>query len=431
MSKISLIILGLVLLVCLTVAAREEEELSSLREVREADPEPRKNRGRKMRKGKGRRGGRRQRKRTRKGGKSGRLGGRTISAACFEQSLTIMKMREGVIANFVKQKNRMEKQNETAGKKSDKKSAFGAISEMLVQAGGGNRSAPSCGGSTTNDGAKQLANLTTTLDSCLDDIKTACDPANIPQPNMTLLKMCEDNVATFKNKSGDCLTKSVGTDKSDTATACTCWTSTDLAGLVEKTKVCKFSDQAKAIATALKSCTAAFGKCRKYEDAANTAISACSTDSTKLTEKASTLSANAAALKLAQDKVTALKSNSTRRLTRAASTCAEVITYATKLVKMSENFPSSPDIATTAAKISGANVTCSASEKASLTSVSTELDKAAATIAIALDAVQEQLLTLTGSTVSTAALTSAAATTSAGTVSTMAPGRRIRNFNIL
>jgi len=250
MSKISLIILGLVLLVCLTMAAREEEELSSLREVREADPEPRKTRAKKRNR-KGRRGGRRKRKRTRKGG-ARKGGARTITATCFEQSLTIMKMREGVIANFLKQKNRMERQNETAGKKSDKKSAFGAIAEMLVQAGGGNRSAPSCGGNTTNDGAKQLANLITTLDSCLDDIKAACDPANIPQPNMTLLKMCEDNVATFKNKSGDCLAKSVGTDKSDTATACTCWTSTDLAGLITKTKVCKFSDQAKAIAAALK-----------------------------------------------------------------------------------------------------------------------------------------------------------------------------------
>jgi len=300
-----------------------------------------------------------------------------------------------------------------------------------VQAGGGNRSAPSCGGNTTNDGAKQLANLTTTLDSCMDDIKTACDPANIPQPNMTLLKMCEDNVATFKNKSGDCLAKSVGTDKSDTATACTCWTSTDLAGLITKTKMCKFSDQAKAIAAALKNCTAAFGKCRKYEDDANTAISACSTDSTKLTAKASTLSANSAAVKSALVKVKTLASNSSRRLTRAATSCGEVINYVDMLVKMAENFPSTPEIATTAAKITAANVTCTTTEKATLTSAETKLNEAVATIETALEAVQEQLMTLTGSTLSTAALTTAAATTSAGTVSTMAPGRRIRNFNIL
>merc|ERR1739844_835003 len=111
------------------------------------------------------RGGGRTRKKTRKGRGKQRQG--TITAVCFEQSLTIMKMREGVVANFLKQKNRMEKQNETAGKKFDKRSSFGPIGEMLVSAGGGNRSAPSCGGNTTNDGAKQLANLTTTLDSCM------------------------------------------------------------------------------------------------------------------------------------------------------------------------------------------------------------------------------------------------------------------------
>merc|ERR1712010_436978 len=113
MSKISLIIIGLVLLVCLTVAAREEEELSSLREVREADPEAarrnRRNKGKGKNKGKGNRGGRRTRKKTRKGRGKQRQG--PIPAVCFEQSLTIMKMREGVVANFLKQKNRMEKQN--------------------------------------------------------------------------------------------------------------------------------------------------------------------------------------------------------------------------------------------------------------------------------------------------------------------------------
>ena len=37
--------------------------------------------------------------------------------------------------------------------------------------------------------------------------------------------------------------------------------------------------------SALKNCTAAFGKCRKFEDDASTAITACSSDSSKLTAK--------------------------------------------------------------------------------------------------------------------------------------------------
>ena len=97
-------------------------------------------------------------------------------------------------------------------------------------------------------------------------------------------------------------------------------------------------------------------------------------------------------MKAALDKVKNLASNSSRRLTRTVSTCADVITYVDKLVKMAENFPSSPEIATTAAMISGAgNVTCTPTEKEALAAEETKLDEAVATIATALEAVQEQL----------------------------------------
>ena len=54
---------------------------------------------------------------------------------------------------------------------------------------------------------------------------------------------------------------------------------------MQAAKDCKFSTEAKKIADQLKNCTKAFGKCRKYEDAAITSISACNSDSTKLTKK--------------------------------------------------------------------------------------------------------------------------------------------------
>jgi len=424
MSKISLIILGLVLLVCLTAAA-SEEEISSLREVREADPEARRRQRNKRKhrngKGKGKKGSRRRKNRMNKNKSSRQTA--TISSACFEQSITIMKMWKDVISNFEKQKKRMEKQNTTAGNKSGKKSLFGSIAQMLVEAGGGNKSAPSCGGSTTNDGAKQLANLTSTLDSCKDDIHKACDPSNIPQPNMTFIMMCDDLVTQFKAGAMACLNKSVGGFKTTATEACTCWTNTDLAAIVTKAKMCKASDEAKAISAALKTCTAAFGKCRKFEDDANTAITACGSDSSKLTAKATTLSANSAALTAAQAKVATL-TNSTRRMARTASTCAEVVTYATDLAAMAKNFPASPAIVTTAAKITGASVTCSEAEKTSLTTVQADLVEAVATVDTALEAVQTQLMTLTGSTVS---VTDA---TTAGPTSTKA-ARRQRNFNLM
>merc|ERR1712241_54599 len=426
MSKISLIILGLVLLVCLTTLAVGEEEVPSLREVREADPEARKKR--KGNKGKGRRGRksgiRGRRKNRSKSNKSGRTA--TVPEACFDNSISIMKIWKDPVANYDKQRTRMKRQNETGGKKSGKKGAFGGITQRLVEAGGGNKSAPSCGGSTTNDGAKQLANLTATLDKCEDDIHTACDPSNFPQPNMTFIDMCDALVAEFKTEAGKCLNQSVGGYKQAASTACDCWTATALNELAVKAKNCKAKDEAGAIATALKTCTTAFGKCRKFEDDASTALAACSSDSSKLTMKAAAPLANSDAVTAAQEKVKTL-TNSSRRLARAASTCAEILTYAQKLAEMAKNSPASPDITTTAAKITGASaVTCTPAEVSALTAVQTDLDDAVAKIGTALAAVQEQLETLTGSTASSSVLASAAP----GSTSTKA-ARRLRNFNLV
>merc|ERR1712038_1232513 len=422
MSKISLIILGLVLLVCLATLAVGEEEVSSLREVREADPEARK---RKRQRGNRKKARSKKRKAGRKIKKSGRQTA-TVSAACFDKSVSIMKIWKDLIANYDKQRTRMKRQNETGGKKSGKKGAFGGITQRLVEAGGGNKSAPVCAGSTTNDGAKQLANLTATLDKCEDDIHAACDPSNFPQPNMTFIDMCDALVAEFKTEAGKCLNQSVGGYKQAASTACECWTATALVDLADKAKACKAKDEAGAIATALKTCTTAFGKCRKFEDDASTALAACSSSSSMLTTKAASLKANSDAVTAAQDKVKTL-TNSSRRLARAASTCAEILTYAQKLAEMAQNSPASPDILTTAAKITGAGaVSCSTTEVAALTAVQTDLDDAVAKIGTALAAVQEQLETLTGSTASSSVLASAAP----GSTSTKAAGRQ-RNFNLV
>merc|ERR1712241_553644 len=427
MSKISLIILGLVLLVCLTTLAVGEEEVSSLREVREADPEARKRRKGRGRKGRrGNKKGSNRRRKSRRKSRKGRTA--TVPEACFDNSISIMKIWKDPVANYDKQRTRMKRQNETGGKKSGKKGAFGAITQRLVEAGGGNKSAPSCAGSTTNDGAMQLANLTATLDKCEDDIPAACDPSNFPQPNMTFIDMCDALVAEFKTEAGKCLNQSVGGYKQAAATACDCWTATALNELAVKAKNCKAKDEAGAIATALKTCTTAFGKCRKFEDDASTALAACSSDSSKLTTKAASLQANSDAVTAAQDRVKTL-TNSSRRLARAASTCAEILTYAQKLAEMAKNSPASPDIITTAAKITGAGaVTCTPAEVSALTAVRTDLDDAVAKIGTALAAVQEQLETLTGSTASSSVLASAAP--GSGSTSTKA-ARRQRHFNLV
>ena len=233
----------------------------------------------KKRGGKSKKGTKTKNRRT-KSGSNSRMSGKAVSDTCFENALTIMRMWKDVISNFESQKKRMARQNSTGANKSGKKGIFGPVALRLIEIGGGNKSAPSCGGKTNNNGAKQLKNLTDTLNACESNVHKMC--SNFSKPNMTKLSACAVLVASFKKGAQKCLDMTIGTSKNTTA-ACTCWTGADFNKTVQATKSCKFSTEAKAIANELKNCTKAFGKCRKYEDAAVTAISSCTKKSTKTT----------------------------------------------------------------------------------------------------------------------------------------------------
>ena len=315
MNKICLLLLGVLAIAAVAAAwEREEdasltEDLASSRLVRSPEAEAkRRKKGRKAKKGrKGRRKGRKSKgkgrksrknsRRTKKNKGKGRKSrksksrstqrfgygyGRTVSDTCFEKAVTIMRMWKDVISNFEKQKKRMVKQNTTGGNKSGKKGVFAPIALRLIEAGGGNKSALKCGGKTGNSGAKQLKNLTDTLNACQTNVQSVC--GKFTQPNMTKLNTCATLATAFKKSAQKCLDKSIGTSKNVTA-ACSCWTDAAFNKTVQAAKDCKFSTEAKKIADQLKNCTKAFGKCRKYEDAAITSIAACNSDSTKLTKK--------------------------------------------------------------------------------------------------------------------------------------------------
>ena len=84
-----------------------------------------------------------------------RQSSRAVDGACLESAMTAMNRWKGVVANFNKQKTRIEKQSEIASKKGAKKSVFGPIALQLVDLGGGNKSALTCSGTADSDGAKQ------------------------------------------------------------------------------------------------------------------------------------------------------------------------------------------------------------------------------------------------------------------------------------
>merc|ERR1719336_3726930 len=126
-------------------------------------------------------------KRTNKGS---RAQGRMVDGKCLESATTAMSRWRNQVANFMKQKTRIEKQAE--------------IAEKLIDVGGGNKSNLSCSGSIDSDGAKQIANLTMTLEDCEKEVNSTCNPDNFPKANMTAVDACAASVTSFETEAQKC-----------------------------------------------------------------------------------------------------------------------------------------------------------------------------------------------------------------------------------
>ena len=253
-------------------------------------------------------------KRTSKGSRSQ---GRMIDGKCIENAVTVMRRWKDQVGNFLKQKTRIEKQSGIAEKKAGKKAVFGPIAKKLIDVGGGNKSALTCSGSSDSDGAKQLANLTMTLEECEKEVNASCNPENFPKPNMTMVEECSKTVEGFEKEAKKCFDLSKEATAED---ACTCWNSDNMTKYSEEVKSCKISEVGD-IAKGLKNCTGAFSKCRKYEDAAISTIQTCSQTADQLKAKAEALSKNKDALTDVKAKIA--KATARRRHARAPATdCA-------------------------------------------------------------------------------------------------------------
>ena len=213
--------------------------------------------------------------------------GRTLTGDCLEDAITAMKRTAGVVANFKAQNTRITKHTSIAGNKGGKKSVFGPIAHKLVDLGGGNKSALACSGSATSDGAKQLTNLTSILFACEVEVEAACN-TNFPAPNKTFVAECANDVGEFENTT----TKCVGLSKAATAEeACSCWTNDNFVAVSAKVAKCIIPETA-LVAKSLKACKDAFSKCRKFEDAAVSAMAACAVPVDTLKSKAAALYKN-------------------------------------------------------------------------------------------------------------------------------------------
>merc|ERR1711992_409004 len=317
------------------------EELGSSRVARSADADRRKRKTLRKRKRTQKKGlkkrnknkSKRRRKTKRKNNKGTRKSTRTLDGMCIENAVTAMKRWKDVVANFDKQKTRIEKQASIAGKKSGKQSVFGPIALKLVDLGGGNKSALTCSGSATSEGALQLTNLTSTLFDCEVAVNASCT-TDFPMPNMTFVDECVNASATFVAAAEACLTLS---KEATAADACTCWAAPELAAASEAVKDCRIPEVA-AVAQGLKACKDAFSTCRKYEDEAVTSMAACSVSVDALKAKGAALSQSKTAITEAASTVAGITGSSrkVRGLARgkraAAADAAAFITLVTTIV---------------------------------------------------------------------------------------------------
>ena len=153
-----------------------------------------------------------------------------LNFTCINEAVSYLRLLKDRVANHEKQNARITRQNKTGSGKSGKKGLFGPVVRRIVENGGGNASNLTCNGKK-NSGAAQLTNLTETLLKCEDEIKNACDPSNLPQPNMTEVAACNEAIKTFKSKTGECIKKTG-------AEACTCWDDATIASSAAIIKKC-------------------------------------------------------------------------------------------------------------------------------------------------------------------------------------------------
>merc|ERR1712045_196013 len=384
-SKICLILFGLLVALAVLSAAENSEESSLSEEVASARLTRDAEAGKRKRNNKAKRS--KKNKKNKKKGKKAKKGKNRKNRKGKKSKKNKKGKRKG------RKNNRGKKRN---NKNEAKKAVFAPIALKLVDLGGGNKSALSCSGSATSDGAKQLTNLTKTLFDCEVAVNKTCS-MDFPAPNMTFVDQCAKDIEMFETKTAECYALS----KADTASdACTCWTDAEYTELGNKIKSCKITETGD-VAKGLKACKDAFSKCRKYEDDTVASMAACSVSADALKAKAAALSANVDSANAAATKVATVTGSSRA----AATTCAAFITLVTKFVAIIQNYPASPQVLVVGKYIVGsAAVTCTALEKAELKLAETSLTEAKEFLAEALSVAQANLLDATGSTLSASEL---------------------------
>merc|ERR1712110_1085386 len=245
----------------------------------------------------------------------------TVNLTCLTTAVQLLKFQKDNVNNFLARHTRQIKQNALTTKKQGKKGEFAEPAARLIQAGGGNKSNLTCGGSTTSTGAKQLLNLTNLLDGCSAAIKDACTPPS--GINQTFMSECYEKAKGFNTTLTGCVTTALSG-----ADPCSCFTDAKLVGAMTNLKSCKGKNESKLVAAARTKCLTQMRACNGYVEQAGRLQYTCKYTADDLKKTLAQINANNATVAAAMDKVKALtgveatdnssSSNSSRRAREAS-----------------------------------------------------------------------------------------------------------------
>eukprot|EP00092_Neocalanus_flemingeri_P076119 GFUD01094372.1.p1 GENE.GFUD01094372.1~~GFUD01094372.1.p1 ORF type:complete len:676 (-),score=148.77 GFUD01094372.1:760-2589(-) len=365
-------------------------------------------------------------KKTKQGTRPGlRQSNATVSLTCLRDAVTYTKFLKDNVVNFLRQYSRLTRQIKLTNNKAGKKGEFKIPAARIIQAGGGDRTNLSCGGSATSVGAKKMLEIANFLDGCAAGIKTDCVPPTI---NKTELELCKTNAVAYNTTVSTCIT--MATKGKD---ACSCFQATAVADEKKVLTKCKASSSAKSSAKARSKCLNTLKYCKANVTAAGVLQYACRYSEEELTATLTQLTANSAAFSKFLAKIKSLTglsgvlpgttSNRTSR-TRAVRNaeeedaeedvfdspqarlrgkrqevaCSTVVTSITTCTTAITNTPALTTVVTKCKAPTYTIATCTDADKTGIqAALNTALEKNAIILAF-LDAIKAELTATTGST---------------------------------
>jgi len=200
--------------------------------------------------------------------------GTSLGSTCLTNLISSLKYERDFIANFMNQKARAEGFNKLIGNKGAKSDSFQNSTTYLLMALGGNMSSLTCGSS--NSSGELAVSTYNSLANCGPSVEMACTVPN-KTVNFTQLDTCKTYYKTIQTMNAKCFTMTMKNKVNETA-VCECWKTA--AAAVNSAKLKKDSCSANNAQTDMKdlknACVAAYGVCKKAEDAAVGYIFECS-----------------------------------------------------------------------------------------------------------------------------------------------------------